>query len=228
MTWRCFHCDEVFDEFEAARIHFGPTLFSEAACQIDAAALRELQAELTRYREEDTDLHRSIHAIQGEHATALRREEELGYARGLADAREAVAERERLQRLLNTPETLRFLEGTRIEVAHQIERWGTVHDRAKEPQDWFWLLGYLSGKALKAHVDGDADKAMHHCISSAAVLANWHTHIAIGYGLMTPGSSDLQAFLAATFGANFAEAQAVRATPLSPDAGFPFPVGPQA
>lgn len=51
----------------------------------------------------------------------------------------AVAERDRLLKLLNTPETLRFLEGTRLEVAHQVERWGTVHDRAKEPADWFWL-----------------------------------------------------------------------------------------
>lgn len=118
------------------------------------------------------------------------------------------AENARLSALLNTPETLRFLEGTRLEVAHQVERWGTVHDRAKEPADWFWLLGYLSGKALAAHAKGDTEKAMHHCISSAAVLANWHTHIALGAGLMTPGSSDLQEFLRETFGANFTEYQA--------------------
>lgn len=115
------------------------------------------------------------------------------------------ADYERLHALLNTPETLRFLEGVRVEVAHQVERWGTVHDRAKEPGDWFWLLGYLASKALRAHVDGDRDKAMHHCISSAAVLANWHSHVAIGGGAMTPGSSDLQDFLRKTFGQNFLE-----------------------
>ena len=117
------------------------------------------------------------------------------------------AELERLRALVNSPETRDFLTGVRNEVAHQVERWGTVHDRAKEPQDWFWLLGYLGGKALKAHADGDTDKALHHCISSAAVLANWHLHVKIGAGLMQPGSSDLQDFIRETFGANFAEYQ---------------------
>jgi len=119
------------------------------------------------------------------------------------------AERDRLHALINTPETASFLEGTRIEVAHQVEKWGTVHDRAKEPADWFWLVGYLAGKALRAHLYGDREKALHHCISTAAVLANWHTHIAVGASAMTPGSSDLQEFLRKTFGANFLEAQVV-------------------
>src|SRR6185295_1361042 len=100
-----------------------------------------------------------------------------------------------------------FLEGTRIEVAHQVERWGTVHDRAKEPADWFWLVGYLAGKALRAHLMDDREKALHHCISTAAVLANWHTHIILGASAMTPGSSDLQKFLCDTFGADFVERQ---------------------
>ena len=117
------------------------------------------------------------------------------------------AELERLRGLVNSPETRNFLLGVRNEVAHQVERWGTVHDRAKEPQDWFWLLVYLGGKALKAHAEGDTEKALHHCISSAAVLANWHLHVKIGAGLMQPGSSDLQDFIRETFGANFVEAQ---------------------
>jgi hypothetical protein len=102
--------------------------------------------------------------------------------------------------LLNNPIVLDFLDGARAEVAHQIQRWGTVGDRAKEPQDWFWLVGYLAGKALASHVRGDTNKALHHTISSAAVLANWHTHIKVGAGLMTPGSSDLQRALEETFG----------------------------
>jgi len=117
------------------------------------------------------------------------------------------AELERLRALVNSPETRDFLLGVRNEVAHQVERWGTVHARAKEPADWFWLIGYLGGKALAAHVKGDTDKAMHHCISTAAALANWHTHILHGAGLMQPGSSDLQDFLRDTFGANFIEYQ---------------------
>jgi len=101
--------------------------------------------------------------------------------------------------ILNSPEVMDFLDGVQREVGHQIQRWGTVGDRAKQPQDWFWLIGYLAGKALKAHIDGDVNKALHHTISSAAALANWHTHIKHGAGLMTPGSSDIQRMLEETF-----------------------------
>lgn len=132
-----------------------------------------------------------IHLTAAEHAALLAAREE----------------RDRLFALLNTPETALFLEGTRLEVAHQVERWGTVHDRAKEPADWFWLVGYLAGKALRAHVDGDTEKAKHHTISTAAALANWHAHITLGAGRMTPGASDLQRFLVETFGSNFVEYQ---------------------
>lgn len=112
----------------------------------------------------------------------------------------AQQERDALLTLINSPHNAEFLEGVRREIAHQVHRWGTVHDRAKAPADWLWLLGYLAGKALHAHAAGDTEKALHHCISSAAVLANWHTQILLGAGAMTPGSSDLQRFLAETFG----------------------------
>lgn len=113
---------------------------------------------------------------------------------------ELTAQRDRLDGLVNNPQTALFLEAVRSEAAHQVERWGTVHDRAKEPQDWFWLLGYLGGKALAAHNAGDDFKALHHTISSAAVLANWFAAIKLGKSGMAPGSSDLQAFLDEQFG----------------------------
>lgn len=106
-----------------------------------------------------------------------------------------------LEALINSPHTAHFLDATRTEMAHQVERWGTVHDRAKEPQDWFWLVGYLAGKALRAHIDGDREKALHHTISSAAALANWHAAISLTDNRMSPGSSDLQTFLNEAFGA---------------------------
>ena len=46
--------------------------------------------------------------------------------------------------------------------------------RVRPPEDWFWTLSYLAGKALRAHIDGDRNKALHHTISSAALLLNWH------------------------------------------------------
>lgn len=88
-AWRCFHCDEVFTSSETAAEHFGPRIYSDPACTINAARLRELEAELARYREEDTDLHREIHGMQAEHHTALRREEEKGYTTGLRDGTQA-------------------------------------------------------------------------------------------------------------------------------------------
>ena len=109
----------------------------------------------------------------------------------------------RLDALVNSPHTLGFLEGTRLEVAHQVERWGTVHDRAKQPADWFWLVGYLAGKALQAHVSGNVEKALHHTISSSAALANWHAAISLADTRMAPGSADLHQFIEQTFGVRF-------------------------
>lgn len=74
----------------------------------------------------------------------------------------------RLSSLINTPGTDDFFESVRLEAAHQIERWGTDHDAGKGPADWFWTLGYLSGKAMHF-----PNKRMHHIISSAAMLLNW-------------------------------------------------------
>ena len=82
-----------------------------------------------------------------------------------------------LAEYLNTPELNDFTVGVVAEARHQRARWSSEHDAGKEPQDWFWLLGYLAGKALKAHSSGDTEKALHHTISSAAALANWHAAI---------------------------------------------------
>lgn len=95
--------------------------------------------------------------------------EELGRAK---------AERDRLHALLNTPELEDFAKAIPLEAAHQRERWGTDHDAGKEPEDWFWVVGYLAGKALRSHSDGNVEKAKHHTITCAAVLANWHARIA--------------------------------------------------
>ncbi len=103
-----------------------------------------------------------------------------------ADLGEARCEVKRLQALLNTPELVDFTKAVQLEAAHQRERWGTDHDGGKAPADWFWLLGYLAGKALHAHNAGNAEKALHHTISSAAALANWHSAI-LGKTNMRPG-----------------------------------------
>lgn len=78
---------------------------------------------------------------------------------------------------IDTPEIVDFLEGVKREAAHQIKRWGYAHDRSKSAENWFWLVGYLAGKALRAAISGDKKKAQHHTISSAAALLNWHAAI---------------------------------------------------
>jgi len=93
--WRCFHCGETFTRAQVrhARDHFGNDCGQTPVCLIREPgeyhvlrALRVAQAELAAYRAEDTDLHRALHAMSADHAAALRREEERGYAKGLRDA----------------------------------------------------------------------------------------------------------------------------------------------
>lgn len=100
----------------------------------------------------------------------------------------AEAERDQLKALLNTPEVDDFDKSLPLESGHQVTRWGSEHDTGKTPADWFWLVGYLAGKALTAHISDDTFKAKHHCISTAAVLRNWHAHIRSGETAMWPGS----------------------------------------
>ena len=62
-----------------------------------------------------------------------------------------------------------FLEAVQNEAAHQQERWGHDHDAMKEDGHWFWLIGYLGGKALH----NIRDKKKHHIIAVAAACFNW-------------------------------------------------------
>jgi hypothetical protein len=90
---------------------------------------------------------------------------------------ELLAEVERLRKILDTPMLSPFMEAAVHEAQHQIYRWGEEHDAKKTAWDWFWTLGYLGGKAAQSAIAGDWDKARHHTITAAAMLANWHRHI---------------------------------------------------
>jgi len=87
-----------------------------------------------------------------------------------------------LEMLINTPHTGEFEESVRREAAHQIERWGSEHDAGKAPSDWFWLVGYLLGKALHF-----PEKRKHHLVSSAAALLNWYRQETGDDSRMRPG-----------------------------------------
>lgn len=99
---------------------------------------------------------------------------------------ECARERDELKAALNTPETEDFFKGVELEAAHQRLRWPSELDAGKTHADWFWLVGYLAGKCLHAAIAGNTEKALHHTISTAAALANWHRAIQ-GVGNMRPG-----------------------------------------
>lgn len=121
--------------------------------------------------------------IEGETFAHKMSELVRGYKRAESAERELAALRE----LVNCPHNDDWFEGVRIEAAHQQERWGAEHDDGKEPSDWFWLIGYLAGKCLRACIDGNIDKAKHHTISTAAVLLNWYRRISGESWNMRPG-----------------------------------------
>lgn len=90
--WTCFHCGETFHAVGAARIHFGADPSALPGCMVRVSlgaergllmALRDAEARIARYMEEDSDTQRAMRAMQGRHADALRAAEELGFERGL-------------------------------------------------------------------------------------------------------------------------------------------------
>lgn len=78
---------------------------------------------------------------------------------------------ERLEQERDHPVLGDFIKAVPLEAAHQRERWGVEHDAYKTDADWFWLVGYLAGKAF--HLP---EKRLHHIITAAAALANWHLY----------------------------------------------------
>jgi hypothetical protein len=86
-----------------------------------------------------------------------------------------------LEALINNPHTDNFLEAVRLEAAHQRERWKAEHDAGKSDADWLWLVAYLTTKALTK-----PDKRLHHIITAAAGLLNWHMQRTVG-NTMRPG-----------------------------------------
>lgn len=92
--WTCFHCGETFRTPGMAREHFGADPLAIPGCMIKLGderrllgALRDAEAELARYRAEDSETERRMAAMQCDHGRALRDAEESGYAKGIVAAR---------------------------------------------------------------------------------------------------------------------------------------------
>lgn len=93
---------------------------------------------------------------------------------------------------INTPQISDFLRAVENEALHQRDRWGVDHDAGKRAEDWIALLIYLIGKATKSHYDGDADKLLHHVITTAAACLNWHAALTGAHTRMRPGVAPAQ------------------------------------
>lgn len=89
--WRCFHCDEVFTSPKWAAEHFGFDQGEAPACKLASheghlvTYIRRLEAEIARYRQDDSDVMRSIMSLECDHRQALLRAEEKGYEKGVRD-----------------------------------------------------------------------------------------------------------------------------------------------
>lgn len=91
-NWRCYHCNEVFTSHDSASDHFGRNEYSYPICKINGKQYREMEEQVRRSNEQDSETDRQMAGIQVRHQSELRREEELGYARGLRDAKTYIQE----------------------------------------------------------------------------------------------------------------------------------------
>ena len=98
LSWRCFHCGEVFTDENAAREHFGFDQASDPACRIKAGAegslVKALRAAenaaasaIHMVHNQDTDGFKAYYAAQSRSISAIQAAEEAGYERGLSDGR---------------------------------------------------------------------------------------------------------------------------------------------
>ena len=65
-------------------------------------------------------------------------------------------------------------------VAHEAQYQRTLHaeaDATKTPLEWMETLLLLVAKSRAYDDEGNTEKAMHHLITSAAVLASWHAQL---------------------------------------------------
>lgn len=96
LSWRCFHCDEVFTDRRCAAAHFGADESAEPACQIKGSegglveALRRAEKDAGdawfMIHNEATDAAKAYHGQNARHREQMIALEQAGYDRGLRDA----------------------------------------------------------------------------------------------------------------------------------------------
>lgn len=86
------------------------------------------------------------------------------------------------KKTINTPEVEDFLKAVAVEAAHQRDRWKGDHDKLKTDADWYWLIGWLGGKAVMGPHEPDdkrtpEERKKHRIITIAAAAYNWHSFV---------------------------------------------------
>ena len=106
---------------------------------------------------EDSPLALRQYVDRGHEAVAriLEDEKKLELATKMCDSYAAENQRlsdeiERLKAIIHTPHTDEFMSAVSIEAEFQQQKWDSSHDGGKDVPDWFWLLGYLAGKAVRS------------------------------------------------------------------------------
>lgn len=81
------------------------------------------------------------------------------------------------KKVINTPEVNDFMEGVKLEAAHQTARWGEKDEHMKPPHHYIMVFTKLLGKMSVAIWDRDIEKFKHHCITMGAVGHNVHRQV---------------------------------------------------
>ncbi len=110
-------------------------------------------------------------AVQARNTASLSLYREGHIPQHLMDMAAALAEIRRYQTIVDTPELDDFIAAVVREAEHARGRW---EDEGKGAPDWFWLVGYLAGKALSSWKLGDVERVKHHIITTAGACLNWH------------------------------------------------------
>ena len=97
-----------------------------------------------------------------------------------------------LKDLLHSSEIHDFLRGVHIEAVRQVDALTTIRKGHMEAVDWFAMANQFTAHAQLEYRAGNLDKALQHCISSAAAAYNWHCAIRGADIHLAPGRSDIR------------------------------------
>lgn len=139
---RPYSLPSVLRHLFAAAVH----LFKHHDCDTDGWEV--LQSARDKAPAMIDELERALASDAG--AALLRERSTMRIALSDATNRAALAEADvvKLKAERDTPEIIDFAKAVALEVQHQRARWPSEHDAGKADADWFWLIGYLAGKAL--------------------------------------------------------------------------------